>query len=573
VRARGGITACLLILSTAACAARRSGVASPPAAGTAAPSGSTGTPGPGTSTTSAEPPLVRDIVLEGITAFPPAAVYRAIVLRPGGRLRRDPSVYASDLERRYAAHDFVAARVTASWDAERGVLTLHADEGRLQELQIEGVEGGAADQARELLGLKTGQPVTEKDLRAGVGRLEKESGGAFRVVGEPPWSLERLDEGVRVRLALASVRVGYRLRVVGPDPSPLGNRVEGFAPGAGFELTFFDQSALEHARVYARASYGFSSNAARFAVGAQRPFAGQRLVVGYEFHDLTDTDDIYRRVPVEFGPGVARFFLVAEDYYRRRGHEAYAFLRPSSQIHAGVSWRRDDFQSMPVVTDDSVFFLKRTARVNPAVQEGDRDVFLVTGRWSSGAPLYANPVAERDSFLVRDLYGERLRPEQGARVDASLELGGATDLGGASYRRFIGHLRGRRDVSSIFAVTGRLLLGLGSDLPRQRLFALGGANTLRGYSLKTFVGDDTVLATVEGRVHLGGRAPAIIGFYDGGAAWTGGITGAGWRDDVGLGLEWPTTGIIRARVDGAYALRPPPGQDRARVYATIVLPF
>jgi len=76
------------------------------------------------------------IVLEGINAFPPAAVYRAIVLRPGGRLRRDPSVYASDLERRYAAHDFVAARVTASWDAERGVLTLRADEGLLQELQI-----------------------------------------------------------------------------------------------------------------------------------------------------------------------------------------------------------------------------------------------------------------------------------------------------------------------------------------------------------------------------------------------------------------------------------------------------
>jgi hypothetical protein len=566
MRARGGITAFVLILSIAGagCAARRNAATAPPAGGT--PSGPSGT-------TETEPPLVREIVLEGITAFPPSAVYRAIVLKPGGRLRRDPSVYAEDLQRRYAAHDFVAARVTAHWDAERGVLTLRADEGRLQELAIGGVEGGAAEQARRLFGLKPGQPVTEKDLRAGVGRLEKGSGGAFRAVGEPPWSIEPLTEGVRVEIAVAKVPIGFRVRLLGPDPSPLGNRVEGFAPGAGVEVTFFDQSALEHARVYGRASYGFSSDTARFAVGAQRPFATDRLVVGYEFHDLTDTDDVYRRVPPAFGPGVARFTLVAEDYFRRRGHEAYAFLRPSDRIHAGVSWRRDNFRSMPVVTDDSVFLLNREPRPNPAVQEGERDVFLATGRWSAGAPLYPSPVAERDSFLVRDLYGERLLPDQRARLDASLELGGESALGGPAYRRFIGHLRGRHDLTPTFAITGRLLVGLGRDLPQQRVFALGGVNTLRGYSLKSFVGDDAVLTTVEGRLIPGPRWPAFIAFYDGGAAWTSGTSGAGWRDDVGLGLEWPTTGLLRVRVDGAYALRPPPGQDRARVYATIVLPF
>jgi hypothetical protein len=296
-------------------------------------------------------------------------------------------------------------------------------------------------------------------------------------------------------------------------------------------------------------------------------------VVGYEFHDLTDTDDVYRRVPVAFGPGVARFTLVAEDYFRRRGQEAYAFLRPSDKVHAGVSWRRDNFRSMPVEADDSVFGLKRTPRPNPAVQEGERDVFLATGRWSLGAPLYPSPVAERDSFLVRDPYGERLRPEQDARVDASLELGGESDRGGPSYRRFIGHLRGRRDLGSTFAITGRLLVGLGRDLPQQRVFALGGSNTLRGYSLKSFVGDDAVLTTIEARLIPAPRWPALIAFYDGGATWTSGLEGAGWRDDVGLGVEWPTTGQIRVRLDGGYALRPPPGQDRARLYATIVLPF
>ena len=91
---------------------------------------------------------MRDIVLEGITAYPPRTVYRAIVLRPGGRLKRDPAIYASDLERRYQARGYLGARVRAAWDPDRGVLTLHADEGRLRELDLTGVDGGAEARAR-----------------------------------------------------------------------------------------------------------------------------------------------------------------------------------------------------------------------------------------------------------------------------------------------------------------------------------------------------------------------------------------------------------------------------------------
>jgi len=99
---------------------------------------------------------VREIVLEGITAYTPQTVYRAIVLRPGGRLKRDPATYASDLERRYQARGYLGTRVGATWDADRGVLTLRADEGRLRELDVTGVDGAAETQARALLSLKMG---------------------------------------------------------------------------------------------------------------------------------------------------------------------------------------------------------------------------------------------------------------------------------------------------------------------------------------------------------------------------------------------------------------------------------
>jgi hypothetical protein len=566
VRLRGGATALNLILSITlgGCAARR-----PPAGEPAAPTASPDA----APASAAELPVVRDVVLEGIIAFPPRSVYRAIVLRPGGRLKRDPAIYAADLERRYQSRGYLGARVRAAWDPGRGVLTLRADEGRLRELDVTGVEGGAEAQARTLLSLKTGEVLNEKDVRAGLRRLQDGSGGAFRLAGEPAYTVEPLAEGVRLKVAVAPVHTKLRVRLQGPDLSPLANRVEGFSPGAGVELTVFDPAGLDHARVYARAAYGFSSHDARFALGAQRPFAGRRLVLGYEFHDMTDTDDAFRKYPVELGPGVVRFAAVSEDYFRRRGHEAYAFLRPSPRLHLGVSYRRDRFESLPVVTDDSILFFKRTPRPNPQVAEGARDAVLLTARWTAGGPLYATPVAERDSFLVREPYGDRLHRDQSARVDTSFEIGGRAPGDSPSYRRFISHLRARRDLSPRFAVDGRLLLGLGWDLPPQRQFALGGLGTLRGYALKTFGGEDAVLGTVEGRLRLPERWPDVIAFYDGGAAWTQSIKGAGYRDDVGVGLEWPGGGDGRVRVDGAFALRPPAGQRRVRAYASIILPF
>ena len=88
---------------------------------------------------------MRDIVIEGVTVYPPRTVYRAIVLQPGGRLHREPATYAADLQQRYESRGYLGARVTATWDADRGVLTLHADEGRLRELDLQGVEGGAEE--------------------------------------------------------------------------------------------------------------------------------------------------------------------------------------------------------------------------------------------------------------------------------------------------------------------------------------------------------------------------------------------------------------------------------------------
>jgi hypothetical protein len=405
-----------------------------------------------------------------------------------------------------------------------------------------------------------------------VNRLERGSGGAFRVAGDPPWAAEPLAGGVRLRMSVTTVRFRVRPRLNGPDPSPVHTRVEGTDPGAGVDLTVLDPSSLLHGHVYALGAYGLTSHTWRFAFGAQRPLVSDRLLVGYEFHDLTDTDDTFRKYALGGPAGRTRAFSITEDYFRRRGHEAYAFVRPSPRLHLGLSFRHDRFESLPIVTNDTIIFFNRKPRPNPEVDEGTRDTWIVTGRWAVKGALYPNEVAERDAFLVRDPYGDHFIADSGLRVDATFEGSGRSDLGGTPYQRLITHVRGSHALTPLVVLTGRLLVGIGNDTPPQRLFALGGHGTLRGYAIKRFAGEDMVLATAEGRLRPGGHWPDVIGFYDGGRTWSDG-EGSGWRDDVGVGLEWPTWRFSRIRIDGAYALRPPEGDDRARVHASIVLPF
>ena len=173
------------------------------------------------------------------------------------------------------------------------------------------------------------------------------------------------------------------------------------------------------------------------------------------------------------------------------------------------------------------------------------------------------------------------RPEA-FRLDATYEV--ATEGMGSDFdfTRFIGRLRWRRELGDRFAVDSRILAGFTSgDPPLQKLFALGGLNTLRGYERKRIQGLRMALLQVEGALYPGRLWPALIGFWDGGGAWGGEPNAegtrypAGWRDDLGIGVRWPPrSSRIFGRVDVAWPLSPLPGQEGGpRVNFRFQLPF
>jgi len=523
----------------------------------------------------ADPPVLREVVLEGVTFFDRDQVLKGIRLRPGSRFRRDPDEVAASLRAHYEGQCFMAVRVAARFDPEAGRLTLTVDEGRMHRLVLDGLEGDEEARIRAVLGMQPGTPLRDKEVRDAMGRLEAATGGAYRIEGGPPWPVEEGPDGPTLRLRISHRRFRVKPLLSGPDPSPFRNRVDGTAPGLGADVTLFGGASTNHTSVYLRGAYAFGADLWRYAAGIRRSFGPDHLVTaGYERHDLTDTDDLFRRRPIEGPRGRPIPFHIVDDYYRRRGDEAYVFLRPTPRAHLGVSFRSDTHGSLPVVADDAILVFTRRPRPNPVVGEGRMRSLLFTGRWAHREPLFPSWPDERDSFLLRTPYGTPFEHAQGERVEAAYEVAAHALGSDFSFQRFTGQARASRPVGTRHTATARLIAGLTRGAPPlQRRFALGGLGTLRGYTLKEFTGDHALLATAEWMILTRPRLPALVLFYDGGAAWTEGTSGAGWKSDAGAGLEWRILGRGWVRVDLAVPFQPAPGADRARVYATVRLPF
>ena len=261
------------------------------------------------------------------------------------------------------------------------------------------------------------------------------------------------------------------------------------------------------------------------------------------------------------------------DVFERRGHEAYVFAHIGVRTQLGISYRSDRYSSLPVTEDGSLLRQDAEPRPNPQVAPGTMGSLILTARWTSQDRLFESPSAERESFLLRSLYGAATGPERGLRLEASYEVAAANAFGGDfDFRRFLGQARGQHDLSATQSLGARLLLGVsGGTLPAQKQLALGGLGTLRGYAFKEFAGDNLHLATAEWRYRAAFPWPTPIAFYDAGATWGGGVD-SGFHSDLGLGLQWMVRGV-GLRLDAAVPLEREPGGYDFRLTARLRAPF
>jgi hemolysin activation/secretion protein len=500
-------------------------------------------------------PRVQEIQVEGATVFDRDAVLGMIRLLPGEPLRREPAAIARGLQNRYHIAGYVGARVQASF--ADGRLRLEVDEGRLREVVIDGLSGAAARRAREATGLETGKVLRETEIWSALARVERESGGALRTVPGKPYTVEPVEDGARVVLHLRASHLMALFRTWGPRTSGRHNRVDGFSLGLATELEVVDASSYNHLRLLARGAYGFSSHELRYTLGVERPFGrAQRHTLGYEFHDLTDSEDFFRRYGLEELPGGSYNIRSHSDYFRRLGHDAYAFTSLGPRAEVGLVFRSDGHTSLPVETGSD--------EPNPPVSEGRIHSLIGAVRFVSRGPLYPNRRVQRESFLLPSLYQSLGAKPDEWRLEATYEAARPGLGSDFDFRRLIGRARYHRRVADRHLLDALALVGLGSgDLPVQKRFYLGGLGTLRGFDRKERSGDNMLLVSAEWSWLPPPRLlPSLIPFYDGGRVWGEALPNDRWKHDAGLALRWPRSGGIFARLDAALPLNPEAGQTR-----------
>ena len=289
------------------------------------------------------------------------------------------------------------------------------------------------------------------------------------------------------------------------------NRVDGLFLGLAAPKQYYRR--VGNFSGYGFVGYAFESEAVRYQVGLDRWIFSPvrfRTEIGAEFHDITDTQDLWKISTNENSLGA--FFLREDfqDYYRRRGFSFYLGQNLSKYLRLGLEYRNDDYMSLNKNTNWSLFGGDKRFRPNPSLGDDAANMRSIYGELKLDTRKEWEPY---DDGVMLHLSGETSTPG----------LGGAFD-----FRRYTAEMRWFQRIGRSEQLRFRIFAGTADGyLPLQRIYSLGGISTLRALPYKSLVGDRAFLMNLEYQVN-----PDFIDFLfddinfilfaDAGDAWQSG---------------------------------------------------
>lgn len=320
------------------------------------------------------------------------------------------------------------------------------------------------------------------------------------------------------------------------------NRVEGVFIGFGAEKKFYwdGSKSISGAGSF---GYGFTSHRWRLQLGLDRQFAmseNELYEAGAEVHSLTDSKDEWIMNLAENNLSSIFFREDFRDYYQREGfsvHTARYTKDGEEATMIDLRYTADRYSSMYSAAQWGVFG-NRSFRSNPMVSAGMMKSVSLSGGMSN-IDRYRS-YSEGWNIFIRGEYGGRM-------------LGGDFDFTQAviDIRRF-------QPVTDDDQLNIRVRLGALEGTPlTQKIFDLGGANTIPAFGFKEFSGNRMLLANVEYRVSeeiideifFWPSSFSLIAFGDAGAVTTvntnwavyegfNSFTSSQIRSDYGFAIGW-----------------------------------
>ena len=516
-------------------------------------------------------PILRSVVITGAKEVAEKAILDVAGLKPGQPFADTPDHISETIERHYRDEGYTFARVETRFDAESGVLSVTIDEGVIGGVEFQGIDEELVRTFSDEFALRAGDVFNRQRARQALDVLLRQTRGAVRPGPVPSSTLTDNDDLRSKRGAFDLVdRDGQRLLVVGlrepagrfkivPD---LGERedwfssVDGFAPSLGMGIAIFDHDRYNHTFVAGHLSYKFASERAGYALGFERPlFGATKLYVGGELHDLTASDDQWQASEIEAGLAAVGPRRSDRDYYRRRGVQINAALRPHPQIETVFAWRAERHDALSTATDFSLWNGDETFRPNVAAREGRLNAVVVGASADSHGFERESLESSYRRHQLGTPFGDRLNapdwkqdPRPIWRVDWTSEISEPGAFGSDfDFRRHIVTGRSCILVSEHQTFGARAIRGWsGGVLPPQRLFAIGGIGSVHGYEFKQASGDALSLINLEYEVGWRGGLTAI-GFFDAGRVNAANGVDSPWLKGIGYGF-----GLGAMRIDFGY---------------------
>jgi hypothetical protein len=516
-------------------------------------------------------PIVRSVVIAGAKELSEPALLDAAGLKRGQPLADTPDHISERILSRYRNEGYTFARVNAQFDATSGVLSMTIDEGVIDGVAFQGIDEGLVRRFAEEFALRAGDVFNGERARQALDVLLRQTRGAVQ-----PGAIHKAaftDSGeLRPRRGTFDLvdRNGERLLIVGlrepaarfkivPD---LGERedwfssVDGFAPSLGMGIAIFDHDRYNHTFVAGHLSYKLASERAGYTLGFERPlFGAVKLYVGGELHDLTASDDHWQVSPIEASLAALGPRRSLRDYYRRRGVQINASLRPHRQIETLFAWRGERHDALSTTSDYSFWNGDEPFRPNRAARDGRLHAVVLGASVDSHGFERESLEASYRRHQLDTLFGERLnRPEWMRdprpiwRLDWTSEISEPGAFGSHfDFRRHLVSGRARVLISEHQNFGARAIRGWsGGVLPPQRVFSIGGIGSVHGYEFKEATGDALSLLNLEYEVGWRGGLKAI-GFFDAGHVRAADGAASSWMKGVGFGI-----GVGDLRIDFGY---------------------
>lgn len=435
----------------------------------------------------AENPILTEIVVKGNTKVTTEQIVKLLTIAKGQVLNsKTLSENMRAIEQHYHDQGFILTKVTDVAMTPAGIVTITINEGTLEGVIVKGNDKTKSYVVTREMKVKVGEPFNAKDARRSMQKVYNL--GFFEDVnmklnpGRNPNAVILETDVVEQKTGFFSIGGGYSeadgmigiLEIGDNNFRGLGDKIK-----VHWE---FGGNASD------------ASDAPNYSISYTKPWLdAKQTSVGFNFYNMTNEyNDYYSNGDLKSA------------YYKKRQGWDITMGRPAGEF----------IQNYITLKNNKDNWVENIDEENAPIDYSTSPGY--------GAEYLKNNFGLTRSVILNRVFDSRdnvFNPTEGQRYSMTAEFAGKALGGDFNFNKYTLESRHYIKVGHAQTVAWRIMAGYASgNLPESQLFAVGGADTVRGYEDDQFKGKKMVAATAEYRFPIAKKIDGAF-FGDIGNAW------------------------------------------------------